>query len=448
MKKDNPPVIQWNTAPPASNPSIDFQELRAEEVQELLARPPRWLLRWGITVVFLILLGILAGAWAIHYPDLVSASFKLTASNTPKAVLTHTDGKIVRLFVRDGQTVPVGAPLAYLESTARHEEVLQLATELRTAWAVVQRGDLEGLQRIGLATYHQLGELQGAYQTFEQARIRLRAYLTGGFYGQKKAILWQELGDLESLTRQIQHQRVLQGRDVALAQEEYEAQQRLAAQKVIAGLELKREESKNISRQLAYQQTTTVLINQTMAQRAKRKEILELDKQVGEERDQFLQALNTLLSATETWQAKYILRAPVGGRVYFSGVVQENQSVGVAEKLFYVAPPSADYVGELHVPQRNAGKVQVGQEVIIKFAGFPYAEFGTVRGRITAIADIPFKDSVFLARVSLPTGLKTSYGKSLAYRTGMTASAEVITADSRLVEKLFYQLRKATPGRI
>jgi multidrug resistance efflux pump len=446
MRDHNSPIDQWQTVSPAINSNSDFQELRAEEVQELLGRPPRWLLRWGNTVVFLILLCVFAGAWAIHYPDLVPAFFKLTASNAPKAVLTHSDGKIVRLLVRDGQAVLAGAPLAYLESTAQHEEVLQLAAELRAAWAVAHQGNLEGLQQINLAVYHQLGELQGAYQTFEQAHIHLRAYLAGGFYSQKKAILHKELSDLHGLTQQLQYQSKLQSQDAALAQEEYEAQRHLAAEKVIAALDLKREESKNIGRQLAYQQSATNLLTQTMAQRAKQKEILELDKLVGEERDQFLQALNTLLSETETWQAKYILRAPVSGRVYFSGVVQENQSVGVAEKLFYVAPPSADYVGELHVPQRNAGKVQVGQEVIIKFAGFPYTEFGTVRGRITAIADIPFKDSIFLARVTLPAGLKTTYGKSLAYKTGMTASAEVITADSRLVEKLFYQLRKATVG--
>ena len=429
------------------NQPVDFIELRSEEVQELLARPPRWLLRWGITVAFLLLLAVFTGAWLIHYPDLVRASFKLTATNAPKAVLTRTDGKIVRLFVREGQTVRAGVPLAYLESTARHEEVRQLARELRAAWAVAGRGNLEALQRVNLSVYHQLGELQGAYQTFEQAHIKLRAYLAGGFYSQKKALLRQELGDLHVLAQQLQQQRPSQARDAALAQEEYEVQQRLAAQKVIPALELRREESKNIARQLAYQQTAAALVTNLTAQRAKQQELLELDKQVAEERDQFLQTLNTLQSAAEAWQAKYVLQAPVSGRVFLPGVVQENQTVANNQELFYVAPPSTSYVGELRVPQQNAGKVRVGQAVLIKFAGFPYQEFGAVRGRILTIADIPLKDSVFLARVMLPVGLKTTYGKSVAYKTGMTASAEIITADNRLLEKLFYQFRKVTNGQ-
>lgn len=422
----------------------DFVELRAEEMQELLARPPRWLWRWGITLMFGLLLTLFAGAWLIHYPDLVPASFRLVAANAPKAVVVRVEGRLVRLFAREGQAVAAGAPLAYLESTARHDEVRRLAQELRTAWAVAQAGNLEGLQGLHLSTYHQLGELQNAYQTFKQAHIQLRAYLAGGFYSRKKAVLRQELNDLQLLARQLAQQRTLQARDAALAQEDYEVQQRLAAQKVIPALELKREESKNIARQLAYQQTATAVVSNTTAQRAKQKELLELDKQVAEERDKSLQALNTLQSAADTWLATYVLVAPVSGRVHFAGIVQENQALTASQELCYIAPLSTGYLGELRIRQQSAGKVRVGQVVLVKFAGFPYQEFGAVRGRVATIADIALRDSVFLAQVTLPHGLRTTYGHTLAYKAGMAASADIITADKPLLTRLFYQLRPAT----
>ena len=424
-----------------------FVELRSEEVQELLTRVPSWLLRWGVTVVFLVLTLIFAGAWMVRYPDLVRASFKLTSANAPRAVLTHTDGKLIRLFAQEGQAVRAGTTLAYLESTARHDDVLRLSRELARAWTVASPGNLEGLNRLRLSNYHQLGELQNAYQTFEQSHIQLRAYLTNGFYSKKKIMLQQEIIDLQALSKNLHEQHQIQAQDIKLGQEDYKVQQMLARDKVIAPLELMREESKNIARKLPYQQTASALISNLTAQRAKQKEILELDKQVSEERDQFLQALNTLQSAADAWKMKYVLMAPVSGRVFFPGTLQENQSVTIGQELFYVAPPSTDYFGELRIPQQNAGKVQVGQDVLVKFAGFPYQEFGAVRGRITAIANIPLRDSVFLAKVVLPSGLRTTYGKSLAYKTGMSASAEVITDDSRLLEKLFYQLRKITNGR-
>lgn len=424
-----------------------FTELRAEEVQEILARPPRWLLRWGISIVLLALIGVFAGAWVIHYPDVVQTSFRLTSANAPRALLTRTDGRLVRLLVQDRQTVRPGSLLAYLESTARHEQVLRLSGQLARAWVVARRGNLEGLDRLALTNYNQLGEVQNAYQTFEQAHIQLRAYLANGFYSRKKTMLRQEVTDLQALAVNLREQHRIQSRDMVLAQEEFAIQQNLAGQKLIAPLDLKREESKNIARQLPAQQTVSALINNQTAQRAKEKEILELDRQVAEERDKFMQALYTLQSAVDGWKAKYVLTAPVGGRVFFVGPLQENQAVALNQELLYVAPPGTDYFGELLVPQQNAGKVQVGQEVVIKFAGYPYQEFGAVRGRITTIADIPLRDSVFLARVTLPAGLKTTYGKTLAFKTGMSATADVMTDDSRLLEKLLYQLRKITRGR-
>jgi hypothetical protein len=95
----------------------------------------------------------------------------------------------------------------------------------------------------------------------------------------------------------------------------------------------------------------------------------------------------------------------------------------------------------------HLGKVKVGQDVLIRFSWFPYQEFGAVRGRIMAIADVPLKDSIFLARVMSPDGLITTYNKTLTVKTGMTASADVITDDRRLLEKLFYQFRKITGGQ-
>ncbi|UHG94587.1 HlyD family secretion protein [Spirosoma oryzicola] len=423
-----------------------FSELRAEEVQEMLARPPRWLLRWGITVAFLVIALVFVGAWFIHYPDLVRASFKLTSASVPKAVLARSDGKVVRLLVQDGQTVKTGSSLAYLESTARHDEIIRLSHQLANAWNIARQGNLEGLDKLDLSHYNHLGELQNAYQTFEQNHIQLRAYLANGFFSQKKAILRQEIKDLQALTNNLRQQQKIQERDQALAEEDYATQKQLADQKSLTPLELKREESKLIGRRFPYQQTALALISNLTAQRVKEKEMLELDRQVTEERDKFLLSLSTFQSAVDGWKLRYILTAPVSGRVMMVGSLQENQSVVDNQEVFYVAPPSTDYFGELRIPQQNAGKVQVGQTVLVKFTGYPYQEFGALRGRITYIADIPLRDSVFLARVQLPSDLKTTYNRTLAYKTGMTASADILNNDSRLLEKLFYQFRHVFNG--
>jgi hypothetical protein len=93
------------------------------------------------------------------------------------------------------------------------------------------------------------------------------------------------------------------------------------------------------------------------------------------------------------------------------------------------------------VGQYNFGKVRKNQEVIVKFQSYPFQEFGTVKGQISYISDIP-KDTAYLVRVSFPNGLVTSANKKLPFRNGMTASGEVVTENLKLIEKLFYDIRK------
>ena len=85
-------------------------------------------------------------------------------------------------------------------------------------------------------------------------------------------------------------------------------------------------------------------------------------------------------------------------------------------------------------------------ERIIKFAGYPFEEYGAVEGRITTITQLAGDDSTFSAKVHLPAGFTTSYGKRVYYRVGMQANAEIITEDTSLLERLVYLHRKAKPS--
>lgn len=110
----------------------------------------------------------------------------------------------------------------------------------------------------------------------------------------------------------------------------------------------------------------------------------------------------------------------------------------------YVGSTNAkQYFGELRIPQANFGRVKKGQKVLIKFQGYPFEEFGAVEGKIGGISQIPSQDNTYFpAIVELPNGLQTNYARNLTYKTGMEASAEIITEDLRLIERVFYQIRR------
>lgn len=71
----------------------------------------------------------------------------------------------------------------------------------------------------------------------------------------------------------------------------------------------------------------------------------------------------------------------------------------------------------------------------------PFGQYGSVIGKIGNIKSVP-TDSGCLARVILPEGLTTNYKKTLQYRDGLIAHADIITKDMRLLERFYYNVRK------
>ncbi len=410
--------------------------LRSEEAQEILSRQPPTVIRWGSAIFLFILFLLLVISWVVRYPDIVSVPFRLTSANAPKAIHAKIGGKLVKLLVKDSQKVPANTALAFLESTAKHEEVLVLEKAL-------QGIKYQTFQKFDAVNVDSLGELQPAYQTYQTAYRQYLSFLSGGFYAQKEKLLQKELADLQLLAINYENQKKLHTSDLVLAQSEFDIQQKLFHEKVISSLEFKREESKFLAKRMPLQQIDNALINNTSAQTSKQKEILELEKMISEQEGIFVQAKNTLISTIQDWKMKYILTATTAGTVYFSSFLQENQHINAGQEIFFVATNTAQEFGEVNISQYNFGKVKQGQKVFIKFNAYPFSEFGMVEGNIDFISEIPVKDSIFLGRVLLSKGLATNYGKKLIYKAGMTAQADIITEDSRLIERFSYNLRKA-----
>lgn len=66
---------------------------------------------------------------------------------------------------------------------------------------------------------------------------------------------------------------------------------------------------------------------------------------------------------------------------------EENSFVQAGEEIFAVLPALNPVIAQVLIPSMGAGKVALGQEVIIKLDDFPYMEFGTVAGKVKKYFD-------------------------------------------------------------
>ena len=97
-------------------------------------------------------------------------------------------------------------------------------------------------------------------------------------------------------------------------------------------------------------------------------------------------------------------------------------------------------IGKLQIPSEGFGKVKVGQTVLVKLNGYPYMEYGVLKGKIESISKSPDIDLTtngisYAADVKLPDKLETTYRKKLHLIQKMNGEADIITDDIRLLEQ-------------
>ena len=416
-------------------------ELRSSEVNEVLSKPPAWLIRWGITIFFFVLLLLLVVTWFVRYPDLVRGHLKIVSQNLPKSVIAKTDGKLVKLLATDGQIVQQGQKIAYLESTANHDEVLILNDLTDSLVNMTSKDNLSTAYTVEIPSFFQLGELQKSYQVFQETFTRVKSFVGNGTYLQKRKMLENDFAQLHSLQSNLNNQLQNNQKDLSLAEDELESQKRLQEKGYVSKNDYRQAMSKVLGKQQGNEQMQSSMKNNVMSQNQKQQEILELDKTITEQKNALIQAMHTLKSDIEAWKQRYIAIAPITGKVIFLTSLQENQLVKIGQELLYILPNGEGFHGEMNIGQFNFGKVKRGQEIIVKLQSYPYEEYGTLRGQIQSISEIP-KDSIYFVKVNFPKGLTTSANKTIPFRNGMTATGEIITEDKRLIERFLKEFMR------
>lgn len=414
------------------------QEIHTEDIQDIIGTPPSAILRWGITWVFVIVLAIVALAAFIRYPEIVRTNIRINAANAPKGVFSKVSGNIVAVLVNEADSVEAGQQLAWMESTANHQQVLDLLAQLHI-FRMEQQGNRAITELFVNAPINlQLGELQNGYQSFYQSYLNYQAATGNGIYLKRRDYILQDIQNVREQRSQLENQRKLQEREYALAEVEFKRYEELADRKVISPAEFQQQQAALLAKQHPLQQTQSTMLANESTLTAKMKELADLDNQIGEEKSKFIQALNSFISESEQWKNLYVLTAPQSGKVVYAGIIQQNQHIDVGQEVFYVNPGSTDFFGELNVPQYNMGKVKVGQEVLVKLNSYPFEEFGVLRGEIGQINKVPYRDSIFLSRVDLSP---LSGTQPIQLTTGLTGLAEIITEDASLLQRFFRNIK-------
>jgi multidrug efflux pump subunit AcrA (membrane-fusion protein) len=413
--------------------------LYSDPVKEIMGKPPGRILRWGTASMVLIFILFILFAWLIKYPDVVLAPVEITTTNPPVTLVTKITGHINSFFVKEREIVRAGQLVAVMETTASLHEVDLLKQTVDT----ITRPEL--LSYHLLPMFSQLGELQGFYASFLKNLSDLNNYESNDLYAGKIASLSDEIKGIQEFVARLAVKEKLYAENQRLEARKYSRDSSLFSGKVIAESELEKSHQALLGVNIELQQARLDHSSKTIELAEKRQtledyritRINEIESLVSALRESFL----NLKAQIDLWENTYLLISPVDGTVSFTKFWSANQSVVKDEPVVSIVPLEAgSFLGRVNLKMDRSGKVKTGLTVNIKLSGYPYLEYGMVRGTVKSISLVPSADT-YVIEIELPEGLTTLYGTKLAFTQNMQGTAEIITENISLLQKIINPFR-------
>ena len=290
----------------------------SEEAQEIMGRAPSWVVRWGITVIFVILALIVLGCYIIKYPQTVTAPISITTVNAPPTSRPVTTDCSTAYVSATGRTsVPVSLSLC-----SRHRPT----TTTSGRWKKISPPPIRrkhSPRPTGCPTDMFWATCKPRGRSSPPAASIFRHYLATDLIGTKKRLLAAQIAKNKRYYAQLEAQGKLLDKDLAMGQRTLERDSLLFSQSVISAADyetsvqnyLAKQNSKAgfdatlTSTELSILQTEQQLVELAVQ---RENEVAEYERTIGQLRQQ-------LLAAIAQWKEQYAVIAPMDGIVSLQG---------------------------------------------------------------------------------------------------------------------------------
>ncbi len=429
----------------ANKSKIDLLDDRSEQVRDILGKNPGWIVRYGITLVFLIVVLVVFGSAAISYNDIVSAEIIITSKNPPVYLKANATGKLSHVFVEAGQQVEENEVLAGIENTAKFEDVNNLKSKIDKFDGKIRR--LDSLESI-FPSYLELGSIQLAYGEFLSQYQNYILFNSLTPSEKESKMIAKQLKEKTLFLTKQQRQRGIFEKDLQLSNSSYNRSLILYEKGIISKAEFENAHREYLADQKQYESFLSGMSNTQIAITNFNNLLTKSDIQGQEFENRYKQQLNKayqdLNNEILLWEQEFLIKSPILGKVTIFDVWNKYQNVNIGETLFTVVPNDLEeIIGRVTLPVRNSGKVKVGQKVIIKLINYPFEEWGSLEGEIQNISEVPKKgEEAFYTLYVKLNNLNTSYKKEIEFKQEMQGTVDIVVEKLTILQRIFYQLNK------
>lgn len=420
----------------------DNIQIRSEEVQEILSHVPNWMIRYGNTLVFLLLLLLLAISWFVKYPDIITAEVVVTTKIPPEKIFAKSTGQIESILVNNNSQITKNTIIGVIENSGNYKDILLLKSILDT----ISIDKMNFTFPMDQLPFLILGDISMDFATFETGYSEYVLSKKLQPYSSEFSANNLSLAEIKNRLVILKSQKELNEKELEFNKKDLDRNKMLFDNGIIAAQDYER-------KQLEYTQSKRTLKNMSTS-------ISQLHEAIGNSKNtiksseirktqddtrllkKVIQSFYQLKKSVKDWELRFALKSSIAGKVSYLSFWNENQTVNIGDLVFTIIPiKSLGYIGKIKAPIQNAGKIKVKQKVNIRLANYPDTEFGVLNGIVENISLFPDKEGNYLVDVTLDKELITSYNKKIEFQQEMSGKAEIITEDLRLIERFFYQLK-------
>lgn len=417
-------------------------EIYNEEVREIMKEIPGRLLRWGLTIIFLIFASIIVGSYFFTFTEMVSAPLVITTTSPPAPLISKASGRIARWFVSDGQIVRKGDRVALINNSANLEDII---TAEKTTDVLDSAGFQNDPRKILLPGNLILGDLQESYNELCRNIENYSDYMGNSYLPRKIELLKQQMVKQEQQYQLSLEQKKMMEQELEISKNGLERYKSMLNKGGVSESQMEEEKARVIQSKRGYtsflvslKSTEINLINQ-------KRSLLELQEQRQNEIEKFkltiLDNVKTLKNLVKNWKDTYLLSSPIKGKVTLTTFWSENHVISAGERLATVVPvDSSVIICRAVVPSSGIGKIETGQDVHIKLSGYPYMEHGVLTGKVSTISLVP-DEKGYIVEIVLNEGMVSSYSEQLKLVQEMEGTAEIITKKMRMIYRFINPLK-------
>jgi hypothetical protein len=421
---------------PISEEQNILYSTRTEEVQEIIGAAPKWITRWGITVIGILVVGFFAGAKFIAYPDKLQARIIIRSSEPPIKVVCNATAQLEEVLVKPNDSVYTDQVLAVLANGAKYTDVKKLQEKLLQ---FITQGNANNLQLAGL----QLGPLQNSVMQLQSSLSSYRTFINSNQATIKLAQIESQVRLNNQLLQQQGKRNQMSNAASTIEKLQFDTDQKLYEQGAITKSDFL--ESKK--RYYATLQTPSTSIAEKLQKQQQQFELAQSKLSVLSDKETKLSELQQALSsgalqafqAIAEWEKQFVVKAPVSGKIALSNQPAIHQVVQAGSALFNIVQSATSVKITGIAPLQNSGELKVGQKVNIDLVSYPSNKYGFVSTEINNIATAS-TDSVLYFECMVPSQLITSMGANIPIVAEQFGMASIITQELSLWDRIFNKL--------